>query len=109
MRVILCDVVPTTISSPALHFIFNETETETETQVLTLTLPLCALLLFDSSQLKSGGMFMLVTAISYVIIQGPAFVFNKSSERVAASGEHLFALLGLVSCLFFFCAYLVSI
>ncbi len=52
---------------------------------------------------------MLVTAISYVIIQGPAFAFSKSSERVAASGEHLFALVGLVSCLFFFCAYLVSV
>ncbi len=52
---------------------------------------------------------MLVTAISYIIIQGSAFVYRDSSESLLAYNERWFALSGFVSCLFFFCAYLVSV
>ncbi len=65
--------------------------------------------LFHSAQLKAGGMFMLATAVSYIIIQGSAFAHRDLSGSSLAYNEHWFALFGFISCLFFFFAYLVGV
>jgi hypothetical protein len=59
-----------------------------------------------SRQLKHGGLLIIVTAITYVVIQGPAFALEGKSLEEVARGESLFALAGLVLAIFFLSGYL---
>jgi len=69
--------------------------------------------------LRMSGIIMIITAISYLLIQGPAFKYAKrgagkssesESESVASSeirAEHWWAFAGFMMAVFFFIAYLV--
>ncbi|CAM9123473.1 unnamed protein product [Discosporangium mesarthrocarpum] len=58
-----------------------------------------------SEQIRQGGYLMLITAFSYLIIQGPAFFLSGTDEEISA-GEAGFALTGLVVCALLFVGYL---
>lgn len=59
-------------------------------------------------QVRSGAIAMLLTSVSYVVIQAPAFALSSGSSTPSelAAGEHWFALVGLCTTLFGFVAYL---
>ncbi|CAM9723778.1 unnamed protein product, partial [Phaeothamnion confervicola] len=59
-----------------------------------------------SPQLKIGGGLMILTALSYLIIQGPAFLYSGDDDTEVSAGEHNFALAGMITCLAFFMGYL---
>jgi Ca2+/Na+ antiporter len=63
--------------------------------------------------LKKNAKIMLVTCISYIIIQGPALMFDtqaanplKTEVDKEAGEENIFAWIGLVVCIFFFVGYI---
>eukprot|EP00638_Chattonella_subsalsa_P010715 CAMPEP_0117781324 /NCGR_PEP_ID=MMETSP0948-20121206/2772_1 /TAXON_ID=44440 /ORGANISM="Chattonella subsalsa, Strain CCMP2191" /LENGTH=561 /DNA_ID=CAMNT_0005609321 /DNA_START=9 /DNA_END=1692 /DNA_ORIENTATION=+ len=55
---------------------------------------------------RAGGLLMVITSISYLVIQGPAFFITSTDDTVIADAENRWALGGLVLCLVFFCGYL---
>ena len=57
-------------------------------------------------QVKSGANIMVMTLVSYVIIQGPAFFMSGDSRAEVAENEKSWALLGLVTTLGRFVSYL---
>ena len=57
-------------------------------------------------QVKSGANIMVLTLVSYVIIQGPAFFMGGDSRAEVAANEKSWALLGLVTTLGGFVSYL---
>mmetsp|Transcript_5087 Transcript_5087/g.15387 ORF Transcript_5087/g.15387 Transcript_5087/m.15387 type:complete len:536 (-) Transcript_5087:575-2182(-) len=57
-------------------------------------------------QVRSGAAAMLLTSISYVVIQGPAFLLGGGTATEVAAGEHWYSLIGLGTTLFGFVAYL---
>ena len=57
-------------------------------------------------QVKSGANIMVMTLVSYVIIQGPAFFMAGDSRAEVAENEKSWALLGLVTTLGGFVSYL---
>ena len=57
-------------------------------------------------QVKSGANIMVMTLVSYVIIQGPAFFMSGDSRAEVAENEKSWALLGLVTTLGGFVSYL---
>merc|ERR1712188_169559 len=57
-------------------------------------------------QVKSGANIMVLTLVSYVIIQGPAFFMGGDSRAEVAENEKSWALLGLVTTLGGFVSYL---
>uniref|UniRef100_A0A7S2SXU0 EF-hand domain-containing protein n=1 Tax=Rhizochromulina marina TaxID=1034831 RepID=A0A7S2SXU0_9STRA len=62
----------------------------------------------NSDSVRKGGLIMMVTAVSYIILQGPAVYFKskgKDTDQVA-QGQKSFALGGLILCLVFFFGYL---
>mmetsp|Transcript_3683 Transcript_3683/g.5169 ORF Transcript_3683/g.5169 Transcript_3683/m.5169 type:complete len:550 (-) Transcript_3683:375-2024(-) len=60
------------------------------------------------SQVRTGAIAMMLTSISYLIIQGPCIKLEMSdlTGKELAAGEKWFALLGLCTALFGFFAYL---
>eukprot|EP00051_Salpingoeca_urceolata_P022048 m.352557 g.352557 ORF g.352557 m.352557 type:complete len:639 (-) comp19903_c6_seq3:847-2763(-) len=54
------------------------------------------------------GKIMLATALTYLIIQGPAFAEHKKHAQAttAAHYEHYYALIGMISCFLLFAGYL---
>ena len=57
-------------------------------------------------QVRSGAKIMLLTLLSYLIIQGPAFFMSGASRSKVAANEKSWALLGLITTLGGFFAYL---
>ena len=57
-------------------------------------------------QVRSGAKIMLLTLLSYLIIQGPAFFMSGESRAEVAANEKSWALLGLITTLGGFFAYL---
>jgi hypothetical protein len=62
----------------------------------------------NSPAVQKGGYVMMLTAVSYIILQGPAQYFESEGDNLeeVAAGEKMFALVGLVFTLFLFFAYL---
>jgi Ca2+/Na+ antiporter len=60
---------------------------------------------FCSDIITKGGYIMLLTAISYIIIQGPALFLSGTDAEVAA-GEKNWAIAGFIFCLVSFFGYL---
>lgn len=56
---------------------------------------------------RTSGLIMLLTAITYLFIQIPAFVYYNSSTSVLAHKESPWALVGLILAVISFAAYLV--
>ncbi|CAM9392982.1 unnamed protein product [Sphacelaria rigidula] len=59
-----------------------------------------------SPQIRKGGVLMIITAISYFIIQGPAFFLSGETDAEVSAGESGFALAGLIMCSVLFVGYL---
>jgi len=59
-----------------------------------------------NNNISIGGCIMLLTTISYFIIQGPAFFVEGDSSAEVAEVEHDWALAGLLICTVLFFAYL---
>eukprot|EP00294_Goniomonas_avonlea_P015936 CAMPEP_0114554066 /NCGR_PEP_ID=MMETSP0114-20121206/8007_1 /TAXON_ID=31324 /ORGANISM="Goniomonas sp, Strain m" /LENGTH=577 /DNA_ID=CAMNT_0001739079 /DNA_START=21 /DNA_END=1754 /DNA_ORIENTATION=+ len=58
---------------------------------------------------KMTGKIMILTGLSYALIQGPAFALNcgETHEKCHGAGEKYWALAGTILCLVFFIGYLV--
>ncbi|CBN73858.1 Putative sodium calcium exchanger [Ectocarpus siliculosus] len=59
-----------------------------------------------SPQVSKGGKLMMITSISYFIIQGPAFFLSGETDAEVSAGESGFALAGLITCTVLFAGYL---
>ncbi|CAN0014694.1 unnamed protein product [Ascophyllum nodosum] len=59
-----------------------------------------------SPLVKKGGWVMMITAISYFIIQGPAFYLSGETDAEISAGEQSFALAGMIMCTVLFFGYL---
>ncbi|CAM9827362.1 unnamed protein product, partial [Ectocarpus sp. 12 AP-2014] len=59
-----------------------------------------------SPQVRKGGKLMMITSISYFIIQGPAFFLSGETDAEVSAGESGFALAGLIACTVLFAGYL---
>jgi hypothetical protein len=57
---------------------------------------------------KNRSYLMLLTALPYLIIQVPGLFYTDLSTSEQAQGEHAYALLGFLVCVFFFCYYLYA-
>lgn len=55
---------------------------------------------------KIGGYILLITAVSYLLIQGPAFFYAGEPQHVIAESEHNWAVAGFITCMVMFVAYL---
>jgi Ca2+/Na+ antiporter len=62
----------------------------------------------NSPSVRKGGYIMMITSLSYIILQGPAQYFEAQHEDKAevAKGEKTFALIGLFITIFLFLGYL---
>eukprot|EP00752_Nemacystus_decipiens_P007995 g7143.t1 len=60
-----------------------------------------------SPQVRKGGKLMMITAISYLIIQGPAFFLTNEPDAEVSAAEAGFALTGLITCTILFIGYLM--
>eukprot|EP00904_Undaria_pinnatifida_P012665 jgi/Undpi1/8529/HiC_scaffold_25.g10996.m1 len=60
-----------------------------------------------SPQVRKGGKLMMITSISYIIIQGPAFFLTGQSDAQVSKAESGFALTGLITCIVLFLGYLM--
>lgn len=62
----------------------------------------------NSPSVRKGGILMIVTSVSYVLLQGPAFFYQHKglSKADVAAGESTFAAVGLVLTLALFVFYL---
>lgn len=58
-----------------------------------------------SKEANEGAKIMLISAMAYLIIQGPAF--TQLNNINAATNEKIYAIVGLVVCVILFCAYIV--
>jgi Ca2+/Na+ antiporter len=58
-------------------------------------------------EVKTGALLMLITSISYLVIQLRAFQLEKSGSNSVALGERFYALVGLIICTVLFFGYLV--
>jgi len=62
----------------------------------------------SGGDIKCGGGLMVLTAVSYLIIQIRATMVRADNDASQiASDEHVFALIGLITCCVFFVVYLV--
>ncbi|CAM9905519.1 unnamed protein product, partial [Heterosigma akashiwo] len=57
-------------------------------------------------EISKGGALMMITSMSYLVIQLPALSFEGESSAEIGADENGYALAGLLLTLFFFCAYL---
>eukprot|EP00747_Dinoflagellata_sp_TGD_P100651 gnl/TRDRNA2_/TRDRNA2_168096_c0_seq7.p1 gnl/TRDRNA2_/TRDRNA2_168096_c0~~gnl/TRDRNA2_/TRDRNA2_168096_c0_seq7.p1 ORF type:complete len:535 (-),score=132.02 gnl/TRDRNA2_/TRDRNA2_168096_c0_seq7:52-1656(-) len=57
-------------------------------------------------EIKDNGKMMFVTSLTFLIIQLPA-LYAKGDLAAQSAYEHIYALCGLVICLFWFCTYLI--
>ena len=55
---------------------------------------------------KIGGYIMLITAVSYLVIQGPALFYVGQSHEQVAAAEHNWAVAGFILCTIMFVGYL---
>ncbi|CAN0420200.1 unnamed protein product [Pylaiella littoralis] len=60
-----------------------------------------------SPQVRKGGKLMMLTSISYLIIQGPAFFLSNETDAEVSSAEYWFALAGIITCSVLFIGYLL--
>ncbi|CAM9910190.1 unnamed protein product, partial [Laminaria digitata] len=60
-----------------------------------------------SPQVRKGGKLMMITSISYLIIQGPAFFMTDKTDAQVSKAESGFALTGLITCSLLFVGYLL--
>lgn len=59
-----------------------------------------------SPQVRKGGVLMMITSVSYLIIQGPAFFLTGETDSEVSAAESGFALAGLITCSVLFIGYL---
>lgn len=60
------------------------------------------------SSMMRGAVWMAITVIPYIIIQGSGFSYQNESFRQAASHESYFSLVSMCLCIVFFIAYLIT-
>jgi len=60
-----------------------------------------------SKDITKGGWLMMITSISYLVIQIPALQFEGDSDEEIGAGEKNYALAGLILCIVFFFGYLL--
>ncbi|CAM9673057.1 unnamed protein product [Scytosiphon promiscuus] len=60
-----------------------------------------------SPQVRKGGKLMMITSVSYLIIQGPAFFLTDETDAEISAAESWFALTGLITCTILFVGYLL--
>lgn len=61
----------------------------------------------NSQSVNTGGYIMMITSISYLVLQVPALFMSDDSNKEVATGEKKFAAVGFFLCIAMFIGYLI--
>uniref|UniRef100_A0A7S2FKF6 EF-hand domain-containing protein n=1 Tax=Octactis speculum TaxID=3111310 RepID=A0A7S2FKF6_9STRA len=61
----------------------------------------------NDTSVRIGGSIMMITSVSYLLLQVPALFMENDSIEEVAEGEKMFAALGFFLCVFLFVGYII--